>query len=331
MTFEDVWTELEQGAQGEAGTVRRRVKPESSNDFYAQLRFPERLRSVALRLHGPPGNAWKLARSSRGLIVRAGVEPDGTSYIQLEESDAKYREVFSAIVDDVLKHVDVTGPDESPLDVACGRIKRWQAAMEATGDGVLGEEKQEGLFAELLVLADMFISHQGAATAVESWTGPSQAVQDFQWAAFALEVKSSRVSEPQDMQINGERQLGSSGHERLFLTHVGLDRRSSGTGRTLPEQVRAIRVAISKEARAVELFEDKLLEVGYLGVHENQYDRYRYSIRRLDHFEVVTGFPRITEQDIDDGIGQVNYKLSLSACQSFVISDEELSVAIGGE
>ena len=265
--------------------------------------------------------------------MHAGVESDNVSYVRVEETDPRYREIFGALVEDILGHLTAAGPEDSPQEVVCGRIRRWQACMEATGDGSLPEDRQEGLFAELLVLVDSFMVLRSALEGVRAWTGPSRAVQDFQWDRHALEVKSSRAAEPQQMEINGERQLDSTGHDRLVLTHIALDRRTAGTGESLPELVARVRQTAAADPGAGEILEDKLLEAGYLAIHEDRYAGHRYSVRKQEHFEVVEGFPRITEGDLPAGVGQVTYSVTISACRPFAIraADVRRLIAPGGD
>jgi hypothetical protein len=333
MTLDPQWAELEKERHPGPGTIRRRVLPGSGHDLFLQLRLPEGFRSVALSLHGRPGESWRQMRSSRGLRVQAGVESDDISYVRVEEADARYREIFGALVDDILRHLSEARPEDSPQEVVCGRIRRWQACMEATGDGSLPEDRQEGLFAELLVLVDTFMVVRGALEGVRAWTGPSRAVQDFQWDRHALEVKSSRAAEPQQMEISGERQLDSTGHDRLVLTHIALDRRTAGTGETLPEMVARVRQATAGEPAAIEILEDKLLKAGYLAIHEDRYAGLRYSLRKQEYFEVLAGFPRITEGDLPGGVGQVTYRVTISACRPFAMREEDVRslVASGGD
>ena len=40
-------------------------------------------------------------------------------------------------------------------------------------------------------------------------------------------------------------------------------------------------------------------------------------------FKVVKGFPRII--DLEEGVGDVSYSVTLSSCTDFIVGDEELA------
>ena len=68
-------------------------------------------------------------------------------------------------------------------------------------------------------------------------------------------------------------------------------------------------------------FEDRLLQSGYLDIHEPLYRRTGYAVRRTSFFHVEHGFPRITEKDLVDGIGAVRYSLAIDACRDYEVSE----------
>jgi hypothetical protein len=75
--------------------------------------------------------------------------------------------------------------------------------------------------------------------------------------------------------------------------------------------------------------EDRLLAAHYSDMHEANYARTGYALRRLTALRAVEGSPRITERDLPDGVGSVQYPLAIDACRARVVPIEAIAHAIG--
>jgi hypothetical protein len=154
--------------------------------------------------------------------------------------------------------------------------------------------------------------------AVAGWRAPQAAHQDFQFAAGAVEVKTTTAKQPQAVRVTSERQLDDAGIRALFLHVVVLDERevepgAAGSGECLPGVIADLRSRLASEPSALELFDDRLLEAGYLDAAAPRYEGRRFTLRRELTFHVQRGFPRLVERDLPAGVGDVNYALSLAA------------------
>ena len=76
--------------------------------------------------------------------------------------------------------------------------------------------------------------------------------------------------------------------------------------------------------RALNLFNLKLHEAGYFDIHAAIYEKYGYSIRQENIYRISNGFPRITENSLLPGVGDVKYTIIVSDCQKFSINENEL-------
>ncbi|MEP6664151.1 MAG: PD-(D/E)XK motif protein, partial [Verrucomicrobiota bacterium] len=90
-------------------------------------------------------------------------------------------------------------------------------------------------------------------------------------------------------------------------------------GATLPDLIAVLRVVLATDTSAIQNFDDRLLDVGYLDVHASRYEVRRYTVRREWTFRVTGKFPRIVESQLPEGVGEVSYALSLAACAPFAI------------
>jgi hypothetical protein len=320
--YELVWSDLEKDPL-RRGLVQRRVRPELPHDIHLRLEKPTGTRSVDMVLHGAVGDAWRRVPNSRGVDISITPQTETCARVRLIEKEPRFREIFTALVDDVVATLTETQP---ALETVVSRLRRWQACLETAADG-LGEERQLGLYAELTVLVDHITPAVGITAAVDAWQGPSSALQDFQLDPAAIEVKASRAARPQRVHIASERQLDDTGCAQLVLLFLSVDARIGGTGRTLPDTVhRARQLAVAHPSAAARL-EDLLLEAGYLDMHQPRY-RTRFTVRQLHAYLVTPGFPRLTEADLPRGCGDLTYTIELDACEPWRIRHSQVAAIL---
>jgi hypothetical protein len=202
------------------------------------------------------------------------------------------------------------------------QLLQWQKFLDARSEG-LSDEEQRGLYGELYVLRRLVQALQ-TARAASGWVGPSGAAQDFRFGReIAIEVKTSIGGEPQAVKINGERQLDDSTVERLYLVCLSIARKADA-GETLPDLIGWLRESLQKHPIELENFERALLEFGYLNSHEARYRLHGFTLRNERHFRIEEGFPRITEADLPDAVGQVEYRVALAGCTPFAVQFEQI-------
>lgn len=143
-----------------------------------------------------------------------------------------------------------------------------------------------------------------------------------------MEVKITTGKKPHLLKIASERQLDQKGLEVLYLHHDALAVRD-GAGQTLPELIAKIRSTVSVEPAALTRFDDALLTAGYFEIHQQRYGERGYAVRETNDFFVGKKFPRITEEDLVEGVGSVTYLLSVAACRSHAVDAKSIALAIG--
>jgi hypothetical protein len=329
-----LWESMDADATGAGkGEVQRRLRGTPFDLFLTQER-PSRRAGFSARFDEKPGTLWRELRSSQGLNIRVDARPGQPATLQLTEVDERFHSIFEALVADLFRGLEILGnqPAETrvpALDFLAGRVIRWQTCLKANSDG-LSAEKQAGLFGELTVMAGLLGAGVNANVCVDRWTGPAQAIQDFQFDPLAIEVKASRQTQPTTVRISSERQLDTSTLDRLLLVHVALDERNDGTGQTLPAKVAELRNAVGRQSDAGLLLDDRLIQYGYLDMHAPRYEDRSYAIRWVDHFDVKEPMARIVEADLPVGVGDVTYGLALSACEDFRLDETEVAQLFEG-
>ena len=206
------------------------------------------------------------------------------------------------------------------------RLERWAYFFQGK-QTKLSDEGQKGLIAELTCLQDIVLRVFSSKAALQSWTGPQQAVHDFSFGQTAIEVKSNRGSGTPNITISSASQLSVNEHESLFLYVVEVNHATSpASGSTLTDYIQQIRKLLLSPLDALE-FDLKLSQVGY--EESDDYSGTFWSTGSIRHFKVTENFPHIDETLLNPAISGITYKVNLNHCGTFEISKDTLLEALG--
>jgi len=249
------------------------------------------------------------------------IKPEGTAaLICLELLGPEFRDVFLTLAEDICK---VIAPETDPgkaIREMHRLLFRWQEFLKRHRPDGLPQEQRAGLFGELEILRTLFLKILDPVQAVGGWRGCKKANQDFQFPKLALEVKTTRAVTPDRIHISNVQQLDDDGIDSMFLSLVWVDQNESN-GTSLPAIVGEIRDLLPHPA--LSMFNEGLIEVGYLDAHESLYERDLYQVKEIMNFEVGDGFPRMRRHQVPDGVKDVKYQISIDACRPF-LSDESV-------
>jgi Putative PD-(D/E)XK family member, (DUF4420) len=308
------------------GRVERGVYPDAAVELLLAVTNPGSVRSFALSVHAEAVRDLEGIPQAVGLQTSLEAGSDGgAATLEIGLEDEAARDVFTVLAGDIVGAVSRAETEVAAVEAWVSRLRRWQRLLQQSPQG-LSPEKQRGLYAELWVLREDLVPFSGIDRGLRAWVGPDKSVHDFQTPPLHLEVKSSVAGEPQVARINGERQLDDKGTPGLCLVHLSLAV-SREEGETLPEMVARVRDSAGGGAEEA-LLEDRLADVGFHDGHAPRYRLARYTLRDRRVFQVAPGFPRIVESDLADGLGRVDYRLAIAACDPFEISEETLHDAL---
>jgi len=312
---EAIWAALQSATeQGAPGWRLIRWSPKVGRSLFAGIEPGTGRRVVLLPLDGseaPPVKRWPHC---------AGLDPvavavSGSTHIGVALKDYRNGDVFDALAVDLARRVESALTAKQAAEALLGQMMRWQKFLSSAAEG-LRPMAQRGLWGELHCLAEALIPKYGVPKAVASWKGGERAHQDFQFEKGAIEVKTTIAKQPQAVRITSERQLDDRSWPTLKL-HVLVLESHESSGETLPGLVGRIRGLLAATQATLDIFEEQLLESRYLDAHAQRYESAGYFVRNEHWFSVANDFPRIVEGDLDTGVGDVAYLLSLSACEAF--------------
>ena len=313
----DVWERLETGGDRIGSHVRLRLSDQRIPAVYVGKKIPDGFETLIMEVETSCLPADVDYPESAGFSVLADPivpGPSGRTRILLELATPRFRDIFLALVEDLVPRLLAVSADTEAVKTLLTRLNRWQAFLRKHGPGGLSLEARRGLFGELWFAARHLAPALGPQASFTAWKGPSGANQDFQFSAASIEVKSTAATTPHSFRVSNIRQLDDAGLPALWV-HLVILEENDGARTSLPELVDESRLLLGDAG--VERLEDALLNVGFVERQRQHYDRPRYSVRRERTFQVESGFPRMLESQLPAGIEDVEYAVALAACAPF--------------
>lgn len=253
---------------------------------------------------------WKGMEGKDNLISEKTGTKRVLSFEQLEGYD---QAIFINVMQDVCNDL---GPIDKKFCVSTVKrtLQKWSVFFQFEKDYVLSANVQQGLYSELWVLEKLI--NQNGSMALGYWTGYNSESHDFYIGKDAVEIKSSSAKGPEKIKISNEYQLDDTGViGLLYLLYLNM-KKSKVDGEVLPEIVERIMLRLDYAQK--EMFKDKLFKVGYVYAMPELYT-YHFRVREESCFIVKDNFPRITPKNVNKGIGDVEYVVSLDACRSYEV------------
>lgn len=254
-------------------------------------------------------------------VLQDGSYPDRKMLIiQLQSSEQS--EVFASLCDDLISSVLRIDDEQRIIKTVLRQLSKWRDLFSKDSASGLSTSEQQGLYGELYLLNKMLSLPSTEPTDIlHEWVGVDKAMRDFQGADWAIEVKTSSVNNGNRATINGERQLDETLLHNLYLYCLTVEV-SRENGQTLNSLIKIISDKLHADDDALCVFNAKLFEAGYFSKHESYYANRCYKTRNERFFKVCDNFPRIREKDLHDGVSDIQYTISLSKCEEYLIPED---------
>lgn len=325
MKINEIWNELENDKSLSAGLLLRRYAASVLPDVYVALRQPQKLRCIALRLQSE--SRINLSRYSNLKDLSLELIPDEKDntkhYLLILLSSQQHKDVFSTLCEDLMYGIcNVIGEDRIVRELL-NRFEKWKSLFDKAGLQGLSPEEQRGLFGELYFLRKWIFHSSDLQYCTQSWLGPEKELRDFQLKDWAVEVKTTHGNNHQKIQISSERQLDTSNLTTLLLYHLSLETQQQN-GESLNQIVDSVIDLLNTDIAAQTQFRSKLLQGGYFIHHRLLYENIGYHVRQESYYTVRDSFPRIEENGIRKGVGDVKYSIILSDYADYIISESSV-------
>lgn len=227
--------------------------------------------------------------------------------------------IFEIVVDNIISELNKLNYKQNKSEVIYDCVSRWREFFERENDIKMSDNKQQGLYAEL-VLLEKLIS-ENSEKIVLCWTGCEKELHDFYINNNAIEVKSSSIRRPYQIRISSEYQLSKtdiSGDLLLFCVFL---KKSIRDGENICEIIERIKYLLKDDEFCLNEFKKKLFLAGYIDGNNELYKCY-FRIRDNKYYEVDKDFPCISINNIMSSITHVNYTINIDKCEKYEISEE---------
>lgn len=323
--IENIWVGLESDTSVHSSLLYKRYSAEVLPDVFIALKSPEKLKCIAFRISVTfpfDENQWNKLKDIK--IETLADERDKTKkFLLILLLNKQHKDIFSTLCEDLIFGVSDVTNEQTLVEKLLERLAKWQSLFEKVGKQGLSDETQRGLYGEIYFLRVFLNNAMDKNYCLKSWLGPEKSIQDFQYSNWAVEVKTTHGNNHQKIHITSERQLDDSIIEKIFLYHLSLDIRI-GNGESLNSLTDEVLELLNENTMALNLFKLKLLESGYYDIHRHLYEERGYTIRQENLYRVTGNFPRITENQIPIGVGDVKYSIILSESEEWRITQETL-------
>jgi len=325
MKIEKIWQDLEGDCSLRSGLLYKRYSGNVLPDIYVALKVPERFRCIAVHLDSSANfdiRAWDKFRDIK--IQRLPDEKNQDKhFLVVLLLNSQHKDVFAALSEDLINKVSDITSESDLVKVLIERLAKWNLLFEKLGHQGLSDDACRGLYGELYFLRTLILSGISADFCINAWKGSEKAVQDFQFSDLAVEIKTTHGKNQQKLHIASERQLDINIIPDIYLFHLSLEVRQNH-GESLNHIAEDLMAMLSACPSAQSVFRLKLFEAGYFDQHKVYYEDTGYAIRQKNIYKITEDFPKITENMIPSGVGDVRYSVVISANENWILEEEQL-------
>lgn len=317
----EAWRSLGKEPAHPAGVQRVRLDTEAAADVFACLFWPSGRPGLLIEGDGayrPAGNRIPTCRGVR-TVHEVIATPAERTVLRVMLEDDRLLDIFAVLSADLIDAAIGEPTVAAALRRCIDRLCLWQGLFERVPPEGLSDERQRGMFGELLTLETLLLPRLGTLASVTAWVGPDPANQDFIHGGSAVEVKTSLAKRHARISISNEKQLDERPYDALVLAHLRLDE-SASLGESLPVVVARLRHLLAGDPAASRQLDDRLMLGGYLDVHAPIYLPNRWRVSSSRYFRVEGEFPRLTEANLPPGVGDINYSIIADDLGAFEIS-----------
>jgi hypothetical protein len=312
--LKDIWTQ--KVGTDNSGIIRREITLKNGFKAHAGIIAANGSKLFQLELDASIDIHKNYLKRFHGVEIRVIQGTQGNKDITVILSDNDLLDVFIMFLEDLIINIENLEEEKDIPFVLNTKVNYWGKLFARITGEYLSKEGQRGLFGELSVLKDLLKLTNDHLNCILSWGGPEGANQDFSNKVNALEVKTSKATNP-NVNIANELQLDYSVFEHLFLAVIHVDEVNNGPD-TLFKMISEIKEIIAKDSRITDFFENKLDRLGISPGEEDQYKEFGFIIRSEKFYQVQDGFPVLIKKKIDnEAIHNVAYQVDVAAMEPF--------------
>lgn len=249
------------------------------------------------------------------LVVVNRMKTNDYWLLSLTLLDPRFNEVFVRLTSHLVDRSRATKTEAAALGALSQVFDQWRRLLQPKPVGRLSHEALCGLVGELWFLLEVGAVGRRTRDAVEGWSGPLGAPQDFWYAnAGSSEIKAVGVS-ARDIRISSAEQLDVDGMELVVVVveQVSEDTTSSVTLADLVSRVSAQLDAEGSDRDGLHL---RLRRLG-VDLNDPFYADTSFIIESTSRYKITDEFPAIRASQLPPEVSHVQYTLSRASLESF--------------
>lgn len=320
ISLEDKWASLKK-----ASTDRYLLEPLDAFNIFIGLN-PSGLRILALDIKNKKEVNLDYFPSWTGAPIEH-IQIENRFYLIITLIDEDYANILDDLIHNLVMRFESVKNVEDALDIFSQWLIEYSWFFKKDRPPI-SKAAQRGIIGELIFLKDYLMKDRSKVNALNAWRGHNRKIHDFSFENGNVEIKTTITKEPKRVVISNEKQLDDNGIEHLFLGVFIL--KENDSGKSLPEYVDEIRTLLRQDSQSANvLFEVYLKHAKYMERDRSHYETYKITNQEMKLYKISNGFPRII--NLEDGVGDISYSITLSSCNDFLVNKEELLKLKGKE
>ena len=223
--------------------------------------------------------------------------------------------LFYKFCEDIIEQTKDLRTERDGYKAITQRFFQWKKMFVLSRNTFLSEPEIMGLIGEILFLRGDLAREIGLSAALRSWSGQELTHKDFSCSDSWYEVKSINRGN-QSVRIASLEQLDSDKEGELVV--YSLEKMSPAyNGISLNKLVLETRkIFVSPDEE-----DDFLAKVALQGYEYNDYyDDFVFEISSIMRYRVDSDFPKLTHNNVPQGIAKANYDILLSEIKAFRVN-----------
>lgn len=230
-------------------------------------------------------------------------------------------DLFLSLCKTLIDSISGVSDSGGALAVTFTHLRRWKAFLSGRNAKLLSPEEIRGLFGELHILRMLYQQTLSQAAAISAWCGPDYRQQDFIFGDRAIEVKSLSGRERSIVSISSEDQLECVTDNLFLVIQRVIEMSDANQALSLNGIISLVEGELT-DGEAVDLFSDKLANVGYAPLAE--YDAQKFTVTGMRGYHITNEFPRLIRSQLPPGITRVSYSINLEVIEPFSCLSETI-------
>lgn len=175
-----------------------------------------------------------------------------------------------------------------------------------------------GFWGELYAINTYVMKYHKAVDVVRYWTGPNKAQKDISLNSLAIEVKTTKASQPTEIRISSLDQLEKTTDE-LYLLHLIINEADTDQGLTISNLYESILTCVKHDLSALALFSRRAGNLFNRASLQQKEESFLCSAASM--YKVQNNFPKLLRGDLESiGIVRAKYSISISSIQPFNVT-----------